>query len=96
MKHSPWLVFAIAVGVVLLVLIIHNAEDWPIVSLSPTIEPLFIAAIAMFVVPPFGSDPAEWRSLRSRSHWPVDQTVVTLCGKDIDHRADDAFRHEGS
>ena len=45
---------------------------------------------------PFGSDPTEWRSLRSRSHRPVEQTVVTLCGKDIDDRADDAFRHEGS
>ena len=31
----------------------HWPEGWPIVSLSPTIEPLFIAAIAMFVVPTF-------------------------------------------
>jgi Spirocyclase AveC-like len=31
----------------------HWPEDWPLVSLSPTIEPLFIAAISMFVVPPF-------------------------------------------
>jgi hypothetical protein len=31
----------------------HWPEDWPIVSLSPTVEPLFIAAISMFVVPPF-------------------------------------------
>lgn len=31
----------------------HWPEGWPIVSLYPTIEPLFIAAIAMFVVPTF-------------------------------------------
>jgi hypothetical protein len=36
----------------------HWPEDWPLVSLSPTVEPLFIAAIAMFVVPPFF--PAIW------------------------------------
>jgi ketosteroid isomerase-like protein len=41
-------------------------EDWPIVSLSPTVEPLFIAAIAMFVVLPFF--PAIWvlRQLQAR------------------------------
>ncbi|MGO9383579.1 MAG: spirocyclase AveC family protein [Mycobacterium sp.] len=44
----------------------HWPEDWPIVSLSPTVEPLFIAAIAMFVVPPFF--PAIWvlRRLQAR------------------------------
>ncbi len=44
----------------------HWPEDWPIVSLSPTIEPLFIAAISMFVVPPFF--PAIWalRRLQAR------------------------------
>ncbi len=31
----------------------HWPEDWPLVSISPTIEPLFIASIAMFVLPPF-------------------------------------------
>jgi Spirocyclase AveC-like len=29
----------------------HWPEDWPLVSVSPTIEPLFIAAIVMFVFP---------------------------------------------
>jgi Spirocyclase AveC-like len=45
----------------------HWPEDWPIVSLSPTVEPLFIAAISMFVVPPFF--PAMWvlRRLQARS-----------------------------
>jgi hypothetical protein len=44
----------------------HWPEDWPIVSLSPTVEPLFIAAISMFVVPPFF--PAIWflRRLQAR------------------------------
>jgi Spirocyclase AveC-like len=44
----------------------HWPEDWPLVSVSPTIEPLFIAAIAMFVVPPFF--PAIWalRRLQAR------------------------------
>ena len=44
----------------------HWPEDWPVVSLSPTVEPLFIAAIAMFVVPPFF--PAIWalRRLQAR------------------------------
>jgi hypothetical protein len=36
----------------------HWPEDWPLVSVSPTIEPLFIAAIVMFVLPPFF--PAFW------------------------------------
>ena len=31
----------------------HWPEDWPLVSVSPTIEPLFIASIAMFVFPRF-------------------------------------------
>ncbi len=44
----------------------HWPEDWPLVSLSPTVEPLFIAAISMFVVPPFF--PAIWglRRLQAR------------------------------
>ena len=36
----------------------HWPEDWPLVSISPTIEPLFIASIVMFVLPPFF--PAIW------------------------------------
>jgi hypothetical protein len=31
----------------------HWPEDWPLFSVSPTVEPLFIPAISMFVVPPF-------------------------------------------
>ena len=31
----------------------HWPEDWPLFSVSPTVEPLFIASISMFVVPPF-------------------------------------------
>jgi hypothetical protein len=48
----------------------HWPEDWPIVSLSPTIEPLFIAAIAMFVVPPFF--PAIWVLRRLQARRPLD------------------------
>src|SRR5271163_3516290 len=47
----------------------HWPEDWPIVSLSPTIEPLFIAAIAMFVVPPFF--PAIWVLRRLQARRPL-------------------------
>lgn len=43
----------------------HWPEDWPLVSVSPTIEPLFIAAIAMFVVPPFF--PAVWALRRMQA-----------------------------
>ena len=51
----------------------HWPEDWPIVSLSPTIEPLFIAAIAMFVVPPFF--PAIWVLRRLQARRPLDSFV---------------------
>jgi len=43
------------------------------VSLSPTIEPLFIAAIAMFVVPPFF--PAIWVLRRLQARRPLDSFV---------------------
>ena len=51
----------------------HWPEDWPIVSLSPTVEPLFIAAIAMFVVPPFF--PAMWVLRRLQAHRSLDSFV---------------------
>ena len=51
----------------------HWPEDWPIVSLSPTIEPLFIAAIAIFVVPPFF--PAIWVLRHLQARRPLDSFV---------------------
>jgi len=48
----------------------HWPEDWPLVSVSPTIEPLFIASIAMFVFPPFF--PAIWALRRIQGRRPVD------------------------
>jgi len=61
----------------------HWPEDWPLVSVSPTIEPLFIAAIAMFVVPPFF--PAIWALRRVRSRRSPDtfmwrHPLVSLSG----------------
>jgi hypothetical protein len=61
----------------------HWPEDWAIVSLSPTIEPLFIAAIAMFVVPPFF--PAIWalwrlQSRRSRDAFVSRHPLIGLSG----------------
>jgi Spirocyclase AveC-like len=46
----------------------HWPEDWPLVSVSPTIEPLFIASIVIFVFPPFF--PAIWalRRVQARRH----------------------------
>jgi hypothetical protein len=52
----------------------HWPEDWPIVSLSPTVEPLFIAAISMFVVPPFF--PAIWALRRLQAHRTLDSFVT--------------------
>ncbi|MGO9926898.1 MAG: spirocyclase AveC family protein [Mycobacterium sp.] len=51
----------------------HWPEDWPLVSVSPTIEPLFIAAISMFVVPPFF--PAIWALRRVQAHRSPDTFV---------------------
>ena len=51
----------------------HWPEDWPLVSVSPTIEPLFIAAISMFVVPPFF--PAIWALRRVQAHRSLDTFV---------------------
>jgi hypothetical protein len=61
----------------------HWPEDWPIVSLSPTVEPLFIAAIAMFVVPPFF--PAMWalrrmQARRSPSSFASRHPLISLSG----------------
>jgi hypothetical protein len=61
----------------------HWPEDWPLVSVSPTIEPLFIAAISMFVVPPFF--PAIWALRRVQAGRSPDTFVwrhplVTLSG----------------
>ncbi len=61
----------------------HWPEDWPIVSLSPTIEPLFIAAIAMFVVPPFF--PAMWvlrrlQAGRARDAFVSRHPLISLSG----------------
>lgn len=51
----------------------HWPEDWPLVSLSPTVEPLFIAAISMFVVPPFF--PAIWALRRLQARRSTDAFV---------------------
>lgn len=61
----------------------HWPEDWPIVSLSLTVEPLFIAAIAMFVVPPFF--PAMWalrrmQARRSPSSFVSRHPLISLSG----------------
>src|ERR1700753_2323187 len=61
----------------------HWPEDWPIVSLSPTVEPLFIAAISMFVVPPFF--PAIWvlrrlQARRSRDSFVLRHPLISLSG----------------
>jgi Spirocyclase AveC-like len=51
----------------------HWPEDWPLVSVSPTIEPLFIASIVIFVFPPFF--PAMWALRRNQARRPVDAFV---------------------
>jgi hypothetical protein len=51
----------------------HWPEDWPLVSVSPTIEPLFIAAIVMFVFPPFL--PALWALRRVQARRPIGSFV---------------------
>jgi hypothetical protein len=51
----------------------HWPEDWPLVSVSPTIEPLFIASIVMFVLPPFF--PAVWALRRVQARRSVDSFV---------------------
>ncbi|OBK17630.1 spirocyclase AveC family protein [Mycobacterium asiaticum] len=61
----------------------HWPEDWPLVSMSPTVEPLFIPAISMFVFPPFL--PAVWALRRIQARSAVDSFVwrhplVTLSG----------------